>query len=162
MISLAGFLIYKILNVLDLTYILFGLQTALEGTNESLNVRFENMYLGYERFLESPYFGWGPAKSIHDTNIDSEYVLIMQRYGSIGIGLIVGYILLILHFSYNAILNTHVKNTFFPHMVFLVMIIGAVSMVTNSFFSGYKTSSIVTLMIISSVSYMNEIKKSYK
>lgn len=36
-------------------------------------------------WLKSPIFGWGPAKGIHISFVDNEYILILRRYGIVGI-----------------------------------------------------------------------------
>ncbi|MDD3056486.1 MAG: hypothetical protein PHE16_11490 [Aliarcobacter sp.] len=129
---------------------------ALEGTNTSLNVRFENVFLAYERFLESIALGWGPAKSIHETVIDSEYALILQRYGLIGIFMFLGYLVLIMQFSYKLYKKQFNTKINIPLVGFLISIVGFVVMATNSFFVGYQTIAISTLIIVGLVAYENK------
>lgn len=154
-----SYIFYQVLQFLNLEYILIGFQMALEGTNTSLNVRFENVFLAYERFLESVALGWGPAKSIHDTVIDSEYALILQRYGLVGMSLFVGYLLLIMHFSYKLYKKQFINKINIPLVGFLISIVGFVVMATNTFFAGYQAVAISTLIVVSLISYKNKMIK---
>lgn len=154
-----SYIFYEILHFLNLEYILIGFQMALEGTNTSLNIRFENILLAYERFLESIALGWGPAKSIHETVIDSEYALILQRYGLLGMSLFLGYLLLIMHFSYKLYRKQYINKINIPLVGFLISIVGFVVMSTNTFFAGYQAVAIPTFITISLVSYKNQKTK---
>ena len=159
LVSSISYIFYEILYFLNLEYILIGFQKALEGTNTSLNVRFENVLLAYERFLDSIVLGWGPAKSIHETVIDSEYALIIQRYGLLGMSLFLGYLFLIMHFSYKLYRKQYINKINIPLVGFLTSSVGFVVMLTNNFFAGYQVVAIPTLIIISLVSYKNQITK---
>ena len=158
-VLLISYIFYQVLQFLNLEYILIGFQMALEGTNTSLNVRFENVFLAYERFLESVALGWGPAKSIHDTVIDSEYALILQRYGLVGMFFFLGYLVLIMHFSYKLYKKEFNTRINIPLVGFLISIVGFVVMATNTFFAGYQAVAISTFMIITLVSYKNQTIK---
>jgi O-antigen ligase len=105
------------------------------------------MDLAYKRFLESPYFGWGPAKSIHSTIIDSEFVLILQRYGTIGILVFLLYIATVITFSVKLI-KKYGQRHIEPKMLFLFMTTGLFVMTTNVIFAGYQTTAILILLII--------------
>lgn len=153
LILMSGLVIWQALLFFELEYILIGFQTAFEGTNNSLNVRFENMFLAYERFLNSMVLGWGPAKSIHSTIIDSEYILIVQRYGAIGVLLIMSYLFMALHYSYRLIQADTQQRDFFSRLLFLSSLTGMVLMITNNFFSGYQSGAVLTLAIIASITY---------
>ena len=50
----------------------------------SWKMRLLAWYLNLTIFSESIFFGWGPAKMIHTTIVDSEYILVLRRYGLIG------------------------------------------------------------------------------
>ncbi|MBF7052528.1 O-antigen ligase family protein [Halomonas sp. KAO] len=139
--SLVIFLVFY----LDLSYIYIGIQTALEGNNNSLNIRFENTFLAIERFMKSPIFGVGPAKSALDTTIDSEYALIIQRYGLIG-GLIFStYIVYLLRLSVRN-LRSH-----WGISLFIFTLMSSLVMITNNIFSGYQLMSLVVLLNIACV-----------
>jgi hypothetical protein len=142
----------------QLDYISIGIQQAIDGNNASANVRFDNMYLGYERFLLSPVFGWGPAKLIHDTIIDSEYVLVIQRYGVIGISLLFIYIGSILHFSKALIRNYGLRHNEI-HILLLFTGLVVFAMFTNVVFAGYQTNALLTLLIIYNYSFKNSVRR---
>ncbi len=52
--------------------------------NESLLMRFYAWYLNFQLIIQSPIFGWGPAKEILTTVVDNEYILVVRRYGILG------------------------------------------------------------------------------
>lgn len=54
------------------------------GEDMSFQMRLLAWYLNLTIFSESMVFGWGPAKLIHTTIVDSEYILILRRYGIVG------------------------------------------------------------------------------
>lgn len=157
-VSFTIFIVYQLLHILNLEYILIGFQMALEGTNSSLNVRFENVILAYERFLETMVLGWGPAKSIHDTVIDSEYALILQRYGLVGMFLFLGYLTLLVNLSTNLYKKQISSKINIPLVAFLISSIGFVVMATNTFFAGYQVVAIITLISVGLISYRNNLK----
>lgn len=139
---------------LDLSYIYIGVQYALEGRNNSLNVRFENIFMAYERFLASPIIGMGPAKSALDTIVDSEYALILQRYGLVGVSIFFAYISYLLSLAYKN-LDSHWGVSLF---VFVVM--SGMVMFTNNIFSGYQLMSIVVILNVACV--LNQRAKMYR
>lgn len=59
------------------------------GMNIGEDVSFLLRLISWEKniniWLKSPIFGWGPAKSIQSTIVDNEYILILRRYGIVGI-----------------------------------------------------------------------------
>jgi hypothetical protein len=59
---------------------------ALGDISEDMSwkMRLLAWYLNLTLFSESILLGWGPAKMIHTTIVDSEYILILRRYGLIG------------------------------------------------------------------------------
>lgn len=130
---------------LDLSYIYIGIQYALEGKNNSLNVRFENIYFAVQRFMESPIFGIGPAKSSFDTTIDSEYALIIQRYGLIGIFIFSAYIIYLLRLALRN-LSSH-----WGVCLFVFVLMSMLVMITNNIFSGYQLMSLIILLNIACI-----------
>lgn len=133
-------LVLFLIIFLDLSYVYLGFQHALEGRNNSLNVRVENVLDAYHRFLESPLLGVGPAKSSFSTIIDSEYALIIQRYGLVGFLLFFGYLMYLLKLAYSEVFNAWgVCLLIFTLMALLVML-------TNNIFSGYQLMSIVVIL----------------
>jgi|SRR5690554_1801466 len=71
-----SFISYEILNRLD-----SGVDFL---SDTSLAMRFLAWYLNILLYIQSPWVGWGPAKDIHTTIVDNEFVLILRRYGIIG------------------------------------------------------------------------------
>jgi hypothetical protein len=117
----------------------------LEGKSNSLNVRFENIYLAAQRFMESPIFGIGPAKSSFDTTIDSEYALIIQRYGLIGIFIFSAYIIYLVKLSLRN-LSSH-----WGVCLFVFVLMSILVMITNNIFSGYQLMSLIILLNIACI-----------
>jgi len=144
-LSLAIALVVFLVFYLDLSYIYIGIQYALEGKNSSLNVRFENIYLAVQRFKESPIFGIGPAKSAFTTVIDSEYALIIQRYGLIGISIFSAYIVYLLKLALRN-LSSH-----WGICLFVFVLMSMLVMITNNIFSGYQLMSVIVLLNIACV-----------
>ncbi|MBK8453864.1 MAG: O-antigen ligase family protein [Thiofilum sp.] len=130
---------------LELQYIYLGAQLTSEGENESLNIRLDNFSLAIERFYESPLFGMGPAKSEFSTVIDSEYALIIQRYGILGIFLFGFYIIYLLRLAMRNISSQ------WGITLFIFIIFSCVTMTTNNIFSGYQLMSIIVLLNITCV-----------
>jgi len=59
------------------------------GININEDMSFFLRVISWEKniniWLKSPIFGWGPAKGIHISFVDNEYILILRRYGIVGI-----------------------------------------------------------------------------
>lgn len=130
---------------IDLSYIYIGIEQALEGKNNSLNVRFEKLQTALQHFSNHPIAGIGPAKESQSTIIDSEYALIIQRYGIIGIIITASYILYLIKKSLNNI-STPWGATLFTFTIFIV-----ITMITNNVFAGYQLMSLVVIAHIGCV-----------
>lgn len=141
-ISIGGFLFMS----LDIEYIIIGFQTALEGKNQSLNVRLENIVSAYEVFKVNPIIGVGPSKESLSTIIDSEYALIMQRYGLAGMLLFT----LLIGFLLKAALKN--KEKLQAKILLLFMMMVPFIMLANNVFSGYQLMSIPVLLYMVSKS----------
>lgn len=144
-------IIILLIYCLDLSYIYVGFEYALRGENNSLNVRFENIGLAFDRFLESPVFGMGPAKTSFSTTIDSEYALILQRYGLLGVFVFLFYIFYLARLSYRN-LESHWGIALFSFALLSVVVMAA-----NNIFSGYQLMSLVVILNIACV--LNERSK---
>lgn len=85
-IFLAGLLVTVLLFIGVLSEEIITRFSALSdiGEDASWQMRLLAWYLNLIIFSESILFGWGPAKMIHTTIVDSEYILILRRYGIIG------------------------------------------------------------------------------
>lgn len=112
-------------------YLTVGINQLTTGDNESLNLRYIIWETNLNYFRESPLLGWGPAKAIHDTIVDGEYVFLLVRYGIIGIGIFLFLLLrnMVLTFRVNGIYGKYIS---------CITILSFFFMVTNNFFSGYQ------------------------
>ena len=137
---LLGGCVFLFFNILDFDYIKKGFDLVRTGDNESLNLRIKYFYMAIYRFFESPIFGWGTAKSMHEKVIDSEYALIIQRYGLLGISV---FTILYIKLFKNAI-NSYKTSLKATTVMFLFF--SLVFMSTNNIFSGYQLMSIIILM----------------
>lgn len=141
-------LIPALFNTLELEYVTVGLQMAMDGDNGSLNARFDNITTAIERWKESWFFGQGPAKSSGLTIIDSEYALILQRYGSLGIFLFLSFIFLNVKTSLG-LLGCSANNKINISLLGLgFTIVALVLMCTNNYFAGYQTAAIPILIAV--------------
>ena len=145
LVSVLAISSFYIIFLLDLQYITLGYEYALEGDNNSLNVRFDNLSIALERFNRSPIFGYGPAKSEFSTIVDSEYALILQRYGSIGILVFSSYFIYLFRLSRSCI------SSIWSSCLTAFLVVSIVVMATNNIFSGYQLMSIVILLNIACI-----------
>lgn len=137
---------------LDLDYVVAGFFLTLTGDNESLNIRLGNVLTAIEIFQLSPLIGYGPAKSHMDTVIDSEYALIIQRYGMVGILVFFSFIVFLFKVS------VRVVGQYYGAALFMFTVFSLFFMTTNNIFSGYQLMSlIVILMIFCIVSFRDNI-----
>ena len=120
---------------LSLEYITIGFQTAVGGDNPSLNVRLDNLVFAFETFKVNPLLGIGPSKGSLSTVMDSEYALIMQRYGMSGILVFLLLIILLFKAAIDNILFINAK------ILLLFMMMTPFIMLTNNVFSGYQLMS---------------------
>lgn len=150
-VSIVGSIIYLLFNFLEIEYIKLGFQMFMEGDNHSVNVRVNNSETGLNLFLKSPIFGVGPAKNELSTVIDSEYVLILQRYGIMGVIVFSTFIMIMLYTGFKD------RKTTFGLILFIYTLITLILMTTNNAYSGYQLMSISIFLIIS----LSLSKKSY-
>lgn len=140
---LLGSTIYLLYEFLDIEYIKVGFQLLQEGENHSVNTRIDNSEHGLALFEKSPIFGVGPGKNELSTIIDSEYVLIFQRYGLVGIIVFSFFILNMLLTGFRA------RRTTFGLILFIYTLITLFVMTTNNAYSGYQLMAISIFLIIS-------------
>ncbi len=137
-------------SYLNLDYVKDGISLAISGNNNSANVRLENFQVGFEIFYNNIFFGIGPLKESLSTIIDSEYVLIFQRYGLFGV---LVFFTLIFNMLYDSMRNF---NSFWGVHLFLVTLLSIFFMITNNVFSGYQIMSIIVLVIINNFLMLRE------
>lgn len=119
-------------------YIYQGFQLAFEGENNSLLRRYDKWGDAYDLFLKAPVFGWGLAKSIHETVVDGEYFLLLRRFGVVGT-------ILILYFVVFPIFRRVRPKTFLDLSVKYIACSALILMTTNNFFNSYQ---IITSYVI--------------
>ena len=141
-------LLIMMVNFLQLDYVIIGLESAFYGNNPSVNVRFEYIDLAIERWRESWVFGQGPAKAVFSTKVDSEYGLILQRYGSLGFLLYALFILCTFKYSFRLADIGLTRKFNAPLVAICFSCIGLVTMLTNNYFAGYQTGGIPILLAI--------------
>lgn len=78
------FLLLIIVSLLSEQIITRFISLADISEDMSWNMRLLAWYLNMQLFFDSYLLGWGPAKIIHTSIVDSEYILILRRYGIIG------------------------------------------------------------------------------
>lgn len=130
----------------NLEYVIIGLQTAEAGHNKSLNVRLGNILKAVDLFQQSILLGWGPAKAIHPTIIDSEYALILERYGLLGVVAFGFYIIHQFRLSLRVIKIAN-ESWIFGRLSAFYILFSVVFMTTNNVFSGYQLMSILVLLL---------------
>lgn len=131
---------------LNLEYIIVGFQTAEAGHNKSVNVRLANIQEAFKLFQQSMLLGWGPAKSIHPTVIDSEYALILERYGVVGIMAFAFYLIHQFRLSIRTMKLTN-KSWIFGRLSAFYVLFSVIFMATNNVFSGYQLMAILILLL---------------
>ena len=93
---LLAILLLAIIGVVDLQLVpdKFSVRTAeLGGITQasSWQVRVERWKETLAIWKESPLFGWGPGKATMTTITDSEWLLLLRRYGLIGVAIFVSW-----------------------------------------------------------------------
>lgn len=140
-------LLIIILYQINLDYVFVGFEMATKGENQSLNVRLVNIHQAYQRFSESIMFGFGPAKSIFKTTVDSEYAMVLQRYGIFGLfSMLIYYYFVFSGSRFNK--NEHIFQRNIKIFSIIIILLSFFVMLTNNFFSGYQTGSIPVLVLI--------------
>ena len=147
-LGLCLLLVLPIIQYFD--YIVIGFSTFSEGKNTSMLLRYQQWAEAFNLFLKSPIIGWGPAKEIHTTIVDSEHLLLLRRYGVLGylavVNFIFGFIWILFRkrrkFSSINLFHKRIALTslFSCLMIFILMI-------TNNFFSGYQLMPLFVVMI---------------
>ena len=147
-LGLCLILVLPIIQFFD--YIIIGFSTFSEGKNTSMLLRYQQWAEAFNLFLKSPIIGWGPAKEIHTTIVDSEHLLLLRRYGVLGylavVNFIFGFIWILFRkrrkFSSINLFHKRIALTslFSCLMIFILMI-------TNNFFSGYQLMPLFVVMI---------------
>jgi len=141
-------LAFPLLRYFD--YLTLGFISFSEGTNNSMLLRYQQWSEAIKLFYQSPILGWGPAKDLHTSIVDNEYFLLLRRYGIIGCALVINFL-----FSYIFVFMKHkkeidnldirTKSIAYTSLLSLLMV--AIIMITNNFFSGYQLMPLYVVMI---------------
>ena len=137
-VSISVLLLYIIPHFEDM-YI--GFQLFAEGDNESFNRRIEKTTEAYFLFKESVLFGWGFAKSIHEVVVDSEYFLLLRRFGIIGTSTVLLYIL------YPLFLFNKSKDVFITSLKYICVAFVGI-MTTNNIFHSYQIGMVIVILYV--------------
>lgn len=99
----------------------------------SWQMRLLAWYFNLNLFLESIWLGWGPAKLAHTTIVDSEYILILRRYGLIGFSAYMLTYLIPLVKSFKMLNYSGIK-FLIGQIVFVTTIVFLIANITNPLF----------------------------
>ena len=149
-VVLAFCLILVLATVQKFDYLIIGFSTFSEGTNTSMLLRYQQWSEAFNLFLKSPVLGWGPAKAIHTTIVDSEHLLLLRRYGILGylavMNFIFGFIWILFRKRKKlSLINLSHKRIGLTALFSCLMIF--ILMITNNFFSGYQLMPLFVVMI---------------
>lgn len=128
---------------MNIDYVRNGLMLLSTGENNSWLARLDKFDEAKSLFLQSPIFGWGPAKAIHTTIVDGEYFLLIRRYGITGLICVVFFLIRSSWYTFSTTIthhNKHWSNSVIHNTFTLYSIAILVVMITNNFFSGYQLS----------------------
>ncbi|MCL6244585.1 O-antigen ligase family protein [Acinetobacter sp. ANC 7200] len=139
---LLSFGVFFIFKFMELNYVVEGFLNAKKGDNNSLNARFDTMNMVLDVFKESPFFGVGPSKTEYLLNFDSEYLLILMRYGILGAVVFFTFISFLIFKSFQNRKNV-IGLTLFLYSVLTLFV-----MLTNNAYSGYQLMSITVFLYI--------------
>lgn len=136
--------IFVVASYIDLEYLFRGVADLSEGENNSLLVRVQNAKIVLDNFYESPILGYGANLEDYGSvrNFDSEYLLLLQRHGLLGLFLIVGFILVLGVQSVSKIFwhwGAHVAVLYCGIIVFF--------MTTNIYIFNFDTFGVVLLIL---------------
>ncbi len=168
-LALIGFILGLIIYFIPkLDFIFIRFYGIFEGTNKSYLTRIEKFTEAYNLFMASPVFGWGPAKAIHETVVDGEYLLLLRRYGIFGYLAVIpmfGYLLKHSSFylrSKKNLFNIDMKVLIFSKMLFYYSCMILVVMLANNFISGYQLAVPYFIIFAAVESYNRKVIPEYE
>lgn len=136
----------------NISYITLGLALFLSGENTSWIERIRRQSEAIQYFLQSPIFGWGPAKAIHSTTVDGEYALLLSRYGIFGIFSVLVFILMDkLKYFHALTSNKYSESQPWLKLSIYLTIMAIILMITNNLFSGYQLFLFFALIQVISI-----------
>ncbi|MFY0685230.1 MAG: O-antigen ligase family protein [Balneola sp.] len=134
---LIGFItIGFLLSISFLSYeIILRFQSGIDILNDdSLSLRFFVWFFNFQIFLESPIIGWGPAKALHPVVVDNEYLLILRRYGIIGLISFLGIYLYPLKISFSRFWKKKRTPYYFDIIIASIIVSFGIANITNGLF----------------------------
>tara|TARA_R110000868_G_scaffold259361_9_gene517446 strand:+ start:50334 stop:51770 length:1437 start_codon:yes stop_codon:yes gene_type:complete len=136
------------------TYI--RLQSGVDILNdESFAMRIIVWYLNILVFLKSPLLGWGPAKDLYTTVVDSEYILILRRYGIVGF---TSYIFIYLHplvLAFKKIIDHSKEVSFLSIIYFSILITFLITCLTNSVLHDFQLMDLWIVLLAIFLKYVD-------
>jgi O-antigen ligase len=157
------YLLYLAVNYYNLEYIIIGFESILTGDNSSTNIRVNNFREALSWFSESVLFGYGPAKAIHPTVIDSEYALIIGRYGLVGIAIFLMYLFFYTQQCVTVWKKYRINTARELDLIYISILFisfSIVLMITNNLFSGYQLMALPVLFA-SGIHLLREKKRKH-
>ena len=97
-------------------------------------------------FLNSPVFGWGPAKYVMSTLVDNEYILMLRRYGVVGFIPYISIYLIPFFYSYKALSNNKDLNIW-GQLIFIGTFIILLTNLTNTVLMDIQTTDYWFLLL---------------
>lgn len=137
-------LIFISVNFVPVDYLTGGLSELSRGENASVNVRFQKAFIVIDNFIHSPIIGQGAGLETYGRteNIDSEYLLLLQRHGLIGFVSVVGVILFLMLKAIG-----YIRFSLSSHILFILCGVAFFVMLTNIFIFNTDTFGIFVLML---------------
>jgi len=143
--AIAGLSVVSLLVVLSFQheYVSVGYDLALQGQNSSVNVRLDRFNEMQDAFSISPLLGTGPSKDEGITIFDSEYILLITRYGLIGTFLFVALFLSTFSKAYQVSMLSDLDDMVLILSAFscAALVGGIIAMTTNNFVVSYQASA---------------------
>lgn len=99
----------------------------------SWQMRLFAWYINLHLFIESPLFGWGPGFHQFSPTVDSDYILILRRYGLVGFFVYLGFYFIPLKHAFNYIKGTNIR-AHFNRIFIACTIVFLVGNIPNSLF----------------------------
>jgi O-antigen ligase len=131
-------------NLVEVDYLVRGILELSIGENGSVNVRLQKAFFVFDNFMKSPIIGQGANLEQYGRvkNIDSEYLLLLQRHGLIGLIFVVGTILLLMLKA-----TKRLRFSLSAHMLLLLGGVALFVMLTNVFVFNIDTYGLFVIMI---------------
>lgn len=137
------------------SYVFIGIQLLFEGKNNSILVRLENTEHALELLKNSPFLGYGIAKSFLVERMDSEYLSLISRFGLVG--LMFGIFMILYPFFLKKRIDRlrNINLSIFYYSLIASSMVGLIVMLTNNFITGYQSFLPFILLMVLSVRMHN-------